>query len=419
MMSMTKHSLLVAALLAATPLTAAEIRGTLLPATAIDLVPATLSASTRAVHAQLESQPVDFAWAIDTDSKLEAAQPHVAESREFWSLQSSAQLERGFRFTVGSPGALVRVSPAEGSQSGDLADRAVEFRFNGRSISDGAGILRRAEDDQLRALGTDFGDGSRVFQLDPALGAGAVELRIAGPGGRHLIHVLEPASEQVLTLTTDRSIAVVDGQIGVHVDWRNGRQSLLPERVEGLMTAPDGRTIDLVFRPDGSGRYHAHARLPSSASSTPGLWEVHVFAAAEVNRVQQLRDARTSFAVSEPSARLSETFRVTSHRDGLQLALGVQAAAAGRYELRGTVFGTLANGKLVPFAVAHAARMLDAGEAEITLDISSAIVREAGVHAPFEVRDLSLNNQGSFSRMESRALALRIDALPTASTRAR
>jgi len=399
------------ALALSTTTQAAEVRGELLPAAKADFVPAALTATKAALPQGLETQPVDFAWLLPQDQKLAQPAPYVAESREFWSLQGTDQLKAGFRFDLGSPGALIRISPAEGAASKALDVAEVSLRFNGQPLKSGAGILRHAAAAELKAQGADFGDGSLVLQLDPKLGSGRVELQVKGASGRHLIHVLEPNSQDVLALTAARDVALAGGELVLHADWRKGDASRAPSLLRGLITAPDGRSFDVDFSADAKGGQLARVRLPAEASQVAGLWEAHVFAAAKDGERELLRDAKTAFAVAAPSARLAGGFRaVQDKQQGLSLAIGVDAAAAGRYELRGTVYGTNAKGELVPFAMAHAAQLLQPGHGEISLKLASSLIAEAKVGAPFEVRDLELRDQGRMSLQESRGVALRLAA---------
>ncbi len=401
-------AVLMAALLLSVPASADELRARLLPPSGSDLVPTRLDSAKRALPANLESAAVDFAWPIASDSKLAAARPHVAASREFWSLQDARQLAAGFRFEVGSPGALIRISPADGAKTtGDAAPVAI--RLNGRELSDGRGILRSAAAAELKKLGADFGDGSRVFQLDPAAGTGTVEVQIAKAGGRHLVHVLEPNSDQVLELRSHRDVALAGGELELYADWRSGDRSLAPTLLRGLITAPDGRSIEIEFVADPNGGQRARARLPATDSAVSGLWEAHVFAAADHQGRHLLRDAKTAFAVTAPTARLANRISAALDGNGLALTVAIDASAAGRYELRGTLYGTDATGTLVPFAVAHSARILDAGPGEIVIRLDRALLADAGVGAPFELRDLALNDQGRFAAQELRARAARIE----------
>ena len=91
------------------------------------------------------------------------------------------------------------------------------------------------------------------------------------------------------------------------------------------------------------------------------------------------------------------------------MARGVQAASASRYQLAATLFGTNKQGALVPAAVAHSAAWLDSGEASINLRFDAASLKESGLAAPYELRDLRLTNQADMSLLERRERAARIN----------
>ncbi len=90
-----------------------------------------------------------------------------------------------------------------------------------------------------------------------------------------------------------------------------------------------------------------------------------------------------------------------------QVSLPLQVAAAGRYEARGTLYATAANGQLQPVAQAHAAAWFDGpGRGALVLPFDQAAL-PAGFGAPYELRDLQLQDQSRMAPIESRALALR------------
>ncbi|NLB13227.1 MAG: hypothetical protein GX826_04295 [Gammaproteobacteria bacterium] len=63
-----------------------------------------------------------------------------------------------------------------------------------------------------------------------------------------------------------------------------------------------------------------------------------------------------------------------------------------------------------PFAIAHSARWLEPGKGEgITLDFGD-LAAKSGLAAPYELRDLSLNDQARLGLLETRARALRFGA---------
>ena len=90
------------------------------------------------------------------------------------------------------------------------------------------------------------------------------------------------------------------------------------------------------------------------------------------------------------------------------MTLPVEAASSGRFEVRGVLYGTAGDGSLLPFAIAHAARWLDPGQADITLKFG-ADVMPSGLSAPYELRDLSLNDQARMGQLETRARAVRFE----------
>ena len=93
--------------------------------------------------------------------------------------------------------------------------------------------------------------------------------------------------------------------------------------------------------------------------------------------------------------------------DGLVVRLGLETAAAGRYEVRGTLFGTGADGALVPVAVAHSAAPMASGRGELELAFPADLL--TGVSAPFEVRDLQLTDQTRMGVLHRQAGALVVD----------
>ena len=90
----------------------------------------------------------------------------------------------------------------------------------------------------------------------------------------------------------------------------------------------------------------------------------------------------------------------------LRVSLPVEAASPGRYEARGTLYATAKAGSLRPVSQAHAAAWREEGDAMLVLQFGRAHV-PAGYGAPFEVRQLELNDQGRIAPIESRARGAR------------
>lgn len=406
-----KHTMLtlaIATTLFAGALHASE-RTQLLPAAAGDMVPARLVAQKAAVAPEVERAPVDFAWALDPAAALSDSAPFEAKSREFWSTIDGAALQKGHAFQTTSSGALVRISPAGGSKNAALGARDVELRIDGRALDPAKAMLRSADAEQLKAAGANFGEGTLVFQLAHDVGAGRIEIAAKNASGRYLMHVFEPSSEYALTLGADRDRALAGETMTLHASFDGAKGAIAPESIGGVVTAPDGRSIEVNFVRGKDGRHVADVTLPADAGDGLALWEVHTFAVAKAAGGLVARDAKTSFAVSRPTARFAGGAAVdVAKGGGVSVNLPIEAASAGRYEARGVLHGTAKDGSLQPFAIAHSARWLDAGEGMLTLKFGADLV-PAGIGAPFELRDLRLNDQARLGQLEVRARALRID----------
>lgn len=375
-------------------------------ATASDLIPATL-VTAKATHLpgmQLETQALRLSWALPADSRIETTAPFVQLSREYWTTASAEALSQGTTIHTTAPGALIRLSPIGPAKRALLDPFAVELRAAGKSYVNGEGFANAANVAELNATGAEFSQGTVAFKLKPELGSGDLGIRLPNAPQAYLLHVFEPNSKEVLSLTTDRAV-VQHGALFKVIARMNDGDAL--SAIQGALTAPGGQTFDLLFKRSGDGSYVATVRHDALIGAAPGLWEVHAFTGS-ANGVQ--RDARTAIASSIPRARLSGTASRTVESDGaIRVSLPVTVAASGRYEVRGTLYGVDAStGVLRPAAMAHAAAQLAGGAQELELVYDAATLRAAGVNPPLEIRDLTLMDQASLSVMEQRALGLKL-----------
>lgn len=377
-----------------------------------DLIPSTLMQPKSApLPGSGESEPVHFAWALDSAAELSAPQPYRADSREFWTQLDEAQAKRGFSFDVGSEGALVRISPRQGAKAGGLGLDQIEFRVEGRRLAAEAVIENLADEAQLKAAGAHFSSGTVVFQLSPGMAGQRLQVALPKSSGGALLHVLEPHSPVAMQLSADRLGASPGQPLLLTARFDEAGRTLSAERVAGLVTAPDGRSFPIEFKLDGNGVGHAEFTPPADAEGGLEPWEVHAFGRSWLGKAEVLRDARTGFSVHRASARFEGSARIQAKAEGLHIALPVEAVTAGRYELRGTLHGTDAKGELRPLAIAHSAQVLEAGRGQLELRFPAEVLgRNLG--APYELRDLSLSDQSRQALSEQRARALRLEGLP-------
>jgi len=348
-----------------------------------------------------ERAPVQFAWKLDATQALQASAPYVDDSRQFWVNVSAAQMQRGYAIDTTAPGAVIRLSPGLDSDMTALALGDLQLQVAGETMNAAQAVEHAADAEQMRQAGADFSAGTLSFRIRPELGAGRVSLKAAKAKGSYLLHVYEPNSSLRLRLAAARDSVVAGGEVAISARLYDGDLAIKAGRLGGLITAPDGRSIDLNFVEGADGSIVARAALPADAASQPGLWEVHTFATTKNGKVRVLRDAKTAIAVAAPTARFAEEVGF-AQGNGIDVNLHVQAAAEGRYQASGVLYGTDANGQLQPMAAAQSAAWLEAGTSELALHFGPEVLN-AALRAPYAVRELGLADQTRMGQLERRA----------------
>lgn len=377
--------------------------GTLLPAGAADQSPTRLQ-SAPLPAGEFERQPVSFAWALDPQAGLETPAPFVAESREFWAMAEASELQAGLAIDTTAAGAVIRISPAEGGRAVD--PERVRMLKNGRLIAEPQTFQRKTNAAQLKAAGMDVPDGSAVVQLAKEQGQGRFQIQLADAKGRYLVHVYEPESPFVFKAQADRRSVLAGDTLEVAAAMQRGETKLAmaSNQVAGVLVSPSGRSYDLAFT---GGK--ARLQVPADAGSEPGLWEVQLSAGTFANGASVQRDASTAVEVTRPTAKLAGGYGFNAA--AVRFDLPVQVAAAGRYELRGTLYATGPDGVSRPVSQAHMANWLEPGKRQLALSFGRVNV-PMGYGAPYELRFLELKDQTRMGTLDTRELALREGSAP-------
>lgn len=364
----------------------------LLPAGGNDQVPLRV-VSLPAPTGQFERAPVSFSWALDPAIALAEPAPYLAESREYWQTVDAAELGNGVDIDLSAPGALIRVSPGRGAKKLTFSD--LQLAGNGRA----ARLEKTASDAELQAAGMDVEAGTAVVRVGRENARGRYKLRIPKASGRYVVHVFEPDSTVVLKARANRNHAVVGETVTVDIALSDAG-SAIAAKAEALLVAPDGDSQPVAVTQGVGGRLSASVRLPAMAAATPGLWELQVFASGDGLQ----RDARTAFAVAQPTARLKGDYAFNTQL--LRVALPVEAGSPGRYEARGTLYASGPDRSLQPVAQAHVAAWFESGDGMLVLDFDRKHL-PAGYGAPFEVRQLELHDQTRMAPLEIRGRGAR------------
>jgi hypothetical protein len=391
-----------------------EIRLGLPGADKADLVPATLStAKTAGIQRNLTRELVQFSWAIEEDITVDfAPKPHTAESREFWSTVDARQLRGGFDFVTTSPGAVIRISPIGAGRAASIDLEGLEIRAGRRSFNAEQATELMAGPAELNHAGVPFPEGTSAFRLRREVGAGALTIVLPKANADALLHVFEPDSSHLMRVSAARDIVASGDELAIVGEFRAEGVANSPRLVQGIVTAPNGESWPMDFALDRRGGFQGRLKVDALAGQGEGLWEAHVFAAAASRHGDVLRDARTAFAVSLPTARLSGEAMQSRRGDGsLNLDVGIEAAVGARYELRGVITGMARDGSSVALAVTHAAAWLEPGTGSIELAVDAALMKRNDVGAPYQIRDLRLIRQGDADLQEQRNRAFTVEAL--------
>ena len=394
----------------------------LLPVADGDLVAPSLTAASKAGIAVAPGIPgvsreaVSFTFPVEANTALASAPaPYETRSLEYFVEVSAAELRAGATIYTTAPNALVRINPSASEQlKGGAAELAV--LPSSLVIRTAAGDELRAADatsqlvdaEQMKATGVPFAAGTTAFRLSPAVGVGA--LTLSAPDLRsdatYAIHVFDKESDAVLSLQAAAMDFFHGQDLRIHAHFEDAAGRFATDQVQGFVTSPSGDAWPVSWAAGDRGQMSASLPLDAIQGAGPGLWELHMAASGDRDGLTVMRNATTAFAVHVPTAALNGDVRVLRQR-GLTIDLGVSVAEAGRYEVRGVIFGTDTSGALVPFAAAHSANWLQE-DGHLTLSVEADLLRQAGVRAPYEVRDLRLMDQGRMGVLHRQARGIEI-----------
>lgn len=413
--------ILTLALLAGTAsMSALAASESLLPPQSDDLVPAltharavTASPTSDATTARfapapqihLEHQPIQVSWALDPAAPLDATpQPISQRSREYWTDVTSGDLQRGVELPLSAPGAVIRLSPGQGSGNIEAAD--VHLQLGNQNIDGNAAASHIADATALKAAGMDVSDASLAMQLRPELGSGHATLKAAHARGRYVVQVYEPQSTLSLEAHTNRAEVLLGDSIQVTLSLQDGNALNHLQTAGGYLRAPNGEATLLHFQQQADGRFVATA-TPTKEASGPGLWQVQSFTLGTDAHGQDVRrDVTSTFAVAAPDVRFTGAVEPKKASDGgVEIALAVDAKNASRYAVSGVLYSRGADGQMHPGAYAQSAAWLAPGNGQLLLHFDAKSTRNLA--PPYELRDLRLQDQPAMGLVERRALALR------------
>jgi hypothetical protein len=414
-MKKTLLTLLLCAVLATAGQAFGAVHTTLLQPGAHDLVATTLVPASAAPQPAFNTNhdPVSFSWPLKADQKIElGVRPVTRVSREYWQHVTAGQLAKGISVPVVTPGAVLRINPmgkatAAKAQDIDLSQLEI-ITGSHRHLDMKAATETIAKEADLDQAGFAFPKGTMAFRLKPELGTGTFTIRAQGlkeaAATPYLVSVVEPHSPVVLAVTAHGQAILPGSAFTASVQLENGNQPIQVTRVNAAVISPDGHITPVQVRKTASGKLVASYQPQRLDPNAAGMWEMKISTEGTLGGQTVLRDIRTAFAYTLPTARLTGDVAIdTVPGGGIVAHLGIESSAEGRYEVRGILYGTAANGKLQPMGIADTAAWLPDGVNSLALTFGPRIVERAGFHAPYEVRGLRLMDQSRMSVLRQQA----------------
>jgi hypothetical protein len=404
---MKKQSLIIALALAL--VTGSAFAGTgvqWLTAGEHDLVADRLNADIAALPASRhgESAPINFAWAAPADYAGQSVQSISVESRQYWVDIDGRSLAEGIELPTTAPGAVIRISALDSGSQLQLDAARLELAIDGHNLGR-AELHEVVTGAELQEQGLSVPSDTLAFRVPQDAPSGLLKVRLDGAPDQQamVVHVFEPDSNWVAQLSAGRSNFLAGQPIDFELSLSNGKHRFAVDSRQAFLVSPDASESWTLAADGEHGRLHAAA--PISQASAPGLYEAHVYVDQRVGDLTVRRDLKLAFSVAPAAGRFTGQ---VSRIDGpdLGLGLGVEVAAAGRYQVNGEVYGTNADGQLQPLAFVQSASVLEAGQGRIALSVDEATLAASGLGAPFEVLNLQLLDQGRMYLLEERQRAV-------------
>jgi Domain of unknown function (DUF4785) len=367
-----------------------------------DLIPSSIKMAAKSAALPgmtLSRDTIHFSWNLNADATITAPTPHMAESREFYMDVDAASMRSGVAIKTTARGSIVKLSPSGAgvnAKSKSLSADDIVVRIGGESIVLRDFAARVDDSKKLAASGVEFAPGSLAFLIDDARGAATFEVALKSADRSYLVHVFEPASPNALTLTTNRDAYLVGEKLNITAAATNG--AAITE-ITGGIASPEGALTAVTFKRGADGQFTAV--IPLTESTSGALYEAYAVAKLNDGSVIASRDAKVSFAVAEPTARLINIADGSDQFDAANFNTRLDVAASGRYQVEALLYGQK-GGVSVPIAIAHTGAWLNAGENVVPLQFDNLDLAKRGVEGPFTLGNFALKNQGNLATMERR-----------------
>jgi hypothetical protein len=391
----------------------------LLPLVASDISPSVLVPADNLPLLNTTRQDVSISRVLAAQTRLDnKVKPHVASSRQYWKEVSAEQLLEGVKLQLLGAGALIKVTPILDANSAQISLIANDFSIedaSGLVYTHGAALSKSVTAMKMKELRIPANPGAVIMQLKTSLGTGEFTLKYRSPAAvaeSFLVHVNDKNSDHVLNMQALSDNVFVNQEMAATLRLNHQGQQRNIDNVVLSLVSPAGVKIPVDAILKDSRLLISSGRSLPVTHAVYGLWELHAMVTSTVNGVKVQRNVKTGFAYSVPSAELTGKIRISapSSRDRtLDIDFGLNAASAGRYEIRGILYGGNSNNERVPLMLANSAGWREAGPSTLRLEFELDKLQSGVGGSPYELRNLQLYDQGRMMLLHRQSTAFRTE----------
>lgn len=347
-----------------------------------------VAASAQVLDTQTANDYLHFSFPIAQSNKLDASKAFNAISNEYHMEVTGAQLNKGIILNTTQSKVAILVSNA--GQSSALDTGLLQLKASGKSAE--SLIDKRVSSEQLAQVGMFSNTVALTTRDDAAFGALTLKTEQSlSLNDKYIVQVKEKNSPYTLSVSLPTQSYTEGDKVIARGAMMNRGNAFAAGNTTAQLVAPNGEVSQVSVKVNGTELEFAAAEQANIIAPINGLYELRVQSAGNDKGTAVRRNAKVAFALARDTASLNGVSM--GDNDGLFANVRLLAKEAGRFEVRGVLFGTNDRGQLVPVMETHAAQNTNAGADSIKLPFDAAILAQAGVKAPYELRDVRLFDQ--------------------------
>jgi hypothetical protein len=346
---------------------------------------------------------INFSFAIAQDQQISVADQAVTtQSNEYFFTVNGSQLNNGIDIHTSQSNALIKIS-RRGDQGKALQSAALRLTQAGQQHKNL--VSNVIGEEQLKQTGV-FTNAAAI-KLTDDVKPGTFKLSYGEPlpaKNLYVINVKEKQSVNKLEIAVQKQHFVQNESISFDALMLAKDETLTFDNISAFIKSPSGKKFAVTVKVSANGvaRISASkAALNGETIESPinGLYELHVNAQADSKGQMIHRTGKIAFALAQDTADLNQLSSIKVNGTKPIANIGLTVKTAGRYEVRGILYGHDSNGQLKPMMETHSAQNFAQGEQVVNMQFDRKIMAKSGLKAPYVLQDVRLYDQTRMSRL--------------------